>query len=58
MARMKPCVICGKRLAKDATTCSNCDTKDPFYEKRDKIILSGVIGLIFIAYWLFERFTG
>lgn len=58
MAKMRPCVVCNKQLAPDATTCPNCDTKDPFHTKRNNNILAGVVGVAIIAYLAFEHFAG
>ena len=56
MARMEPCVVYEKRLARDAATCPNCGMKDPFYEKRNKIIIAVIAAVAVIGYLALERF--
>lgn len=58
MAKMRPCVICEKQLALDATTCPNCDTKDPFHEARNKNRLAVVVGVAIAVYLAFDHFRG
>lgn len=55
---MRPCVVCDKQLASNATSCPNCNSPDPFNFKRNNGILAGVIGAAIIVYLAFEYFTG
>lgn len=47
--RLRPCVDCGKELSPTATSCNQCQSSDPFGNKRRKMRNSNIFMIIVFA---------